>query len=328
MTSTITPPDEVARIDLFASQHSPACGVAVQALKKHRIELDGVILLDTEASRQRAKRGNPISITRVPSLAVVGRRGDVQVYIGHTKISLWASTFARARREALEARSGASAELGAVGAGEGDWESSPSPAPARRRAAPPPVHPLPPEGFRPVRPRQYAGVDAAAEGAVLTIQRTKSLLPPAPPAPTAPSSAPASAPPPEPQADPHFEESAPAAASALFIGDDDDDGTGTGNGESPVAELGTTDAGADEFAATADQHLAHGAAHGSLNMKLGLGTPRNPQTLDIRAAAEQMKNERDLAMGADDGGFDGPAANTGPAGGGGSGGTIYKPDFS
>jgi hypothetical protein len=82
----------ISEIILFTSQSSAPSRVCVNLVKEYDLPIK-IVRLDTEEARKKAKYNKKISITKVPTLAVVFDDDDIKIYIGSEKICKWIRNF-------------------------------------------------------------------------------------------------------------------------------------------------------------------------------------------------------------------------------------------
>lgn len=82
----------ISEIILFTSQTSVSCRVCVNLVKEYDLPIK-IVRLDTEEARRKAKYNKKISITKVPTLAVIFDDDDIKIYIGSEKICKWIRNF-------------------------------------------------------------------------------------------------------------------------------------------------------------------------------------------------------------------------------------------
>jgi hypothetical protein len=82
----------ISEIILFTSQSSAPSRVCVNLVKEYDLPIK-IVRIDTEEARKKAKYNKKISITKVPTLAVVFDDDDIKIYIGSEKICKWIRNF-------------------------------------------------------------------------------------------------------------------------------------------------------------------------------------------------------------------------------------------
>lgn len=82
----------ISEIILFTSELSAQSRICVNLRNEYDLPIK-VIRLDTEEARRKAKYNKKISITKVPTLAVIFDDDDIKIYIGAEKICKWIRNF-------------------------------------------------------------------------------------------------------------------------------------------------------------------------------------------------------------------------------------------
>lgn len=110
----------ISEIILFTSQSSAPSRVCVNLVKEYDLPIK-IVRLDTEEARKKAKYNKKISITKVPTLAVVFDDDDIKIYIGSEKICKWIRNFReqeeKRNSEGVETSLGVSGGAGATSGG-------------------------------------------------------------------------------------------------------------------------------------------------------------------------------------------------------------------
>jgi hypothetical protein len=82
----------ISEIILFTSQVSQTCTPCINLIREYTVPAK-IVRLDTPETRKKAKYNKKISITKVPTLAVVFDDDDIKIYIGGEKICKWLRNF-------------------------------------------------------------------------------------------------------------------------------------------------------------------------------------------------------------------------------------------
>jgi hypothetical protein len=91
----------ISEIILFTSQESRTCTPCINLIREYNVPAK-IVRLDTPDARKKAKYNKKISITKVPTLAVVFDDDDIKIYIGGEKICKWLRNFHEQQTKSLE----------------------------------------------------------------------------------------------------------------------------------------------------------------------------------------------------------------------------------
>ncbi len=87
----------VQNLILFCSTTSQACVPCLQFVYKNKLQVQ-VVRLDTSESRNRASQGKYFQIHAVPTLVVIRSGGDLQLFVGQSKVGKWLQNMMVPRR--------------------------------------------------------------------------------------------------------------------------------------------------------------------------------------------------------------------------------------
>lgn len=297
----ITPPERIARMDLFVSKYSAACQRCIEELAREHGLRPNLIFLDTQDARRRAMTASSLAVNSVPTFAVVDVDGGVSMYVGARKILLWGGVYS----QTVRTKSGMTM---ATVADNGEEYARPMHRDTRPRI---------PDGFTATQSQPYAGIDAAATARDFTLAQSGG------------SYAPPSQPPPPPQPQPQLQTPDLAGSTEGWGWEDSPpDGPKIYAPEMDSLPSAGPDGGGDSSVSSTSEGrptssmLPHSGDARGLNMKLGLDLPRSDPGENIRDAAARMAQERLSVVGPEDG----PAGGGPSDAGNGPPRTIYMPE--